>query len=210
VHVSLNGVDYELFATAADTQAPDHPLLANIPRPRIGFVGVVSDWVDFELVEKMAQRWPGRVVMVGPIKPSCLAATKRIPNAVWTGFIKERAELPSLIRGFDVVTIPFKKNELTDNMNPLKIWEYMATGKPIVSTALESMKMCAGLTEVANNSSEFLELIERNLQNAQPNAAARMALAREHSWDTIFEEMMQKLVKLLPSREAACKSPSLD
>jgi glycosyltransferase involved in cell wall biosynthesis len=210
VHVSLNGVDYELFATAADPSLPEHPLLEAVPKPRIGFVGFVSDWLDFELVSKMAERWPGRVVMVGPIKAGCQAASERISKAIWTGFIKDRAGLPALIRGFDVVTMPFLKNELTDNMNPLKIWEYLATGKPFVSTALESMRLCAGLGESARSHAEFLELVERGLLEGQAKAPARMALAREHSWDTIFDEMMQKLVKLLPSREAACKSPSLD
>jgi len=210
VHVSLNGVDYELFATAADARTPEHPLLANVSRPRIGFVGFVSDWLDFELVGKMAERWPGRVVMVGPIKPSCVAATQRIPKAVWTGFIKDRNELPALLRGFDVLTIPFQVNELTDNMNPLKIWEYLATGKPIVSTALQSMQLCAGLGAVAKSSAEFLDEIDRNLRDGNSNASARMALAREHSWDNIFDEMMEKLAKLLGSREAVCKSPSLD
>ena len=196
-HTVLNGVDFELFNHAARDDLAPHPRLSSIPGPRIGYVGLIEHWVDMELIEKMAARWPGQVVIVGPIAPALRARAGQIGNAIWTGFIDDRAELPSFIKGFDVVTMPFQVNELTNHMNPLKIWEYLATGKPFVATNLDSLELCQGVVDVAHSHEEFLDLGGARLDETDGKEEARIEVAMRHSWDVLFDRAMQLLSQTL-------------
>lgn len=196
-----NGVDYELFSQASQRQIAPHPILRDLKvdrGPLIGFVGLISHWMDFELVRMLGERWPGRVVMVGPIQPAQERQARAIPGVLWTGFVKQREELPSIIRGFSVCIMPFLVSELTNNMNPLKIWEYLATGKPFVSTNLRAVQPIGEHIDVARSNVEFLALVQRRLDKGdEERAADRMRVAREFSWETIFERVVAEIRPLL-------------
>jgi len=189
-----NGVDYDLFSQAASPELPTHPLLAPMKKPVIGYVGLTSDWTDFDLLRKLGERFPGQIVMVGPIHPKVEAAARAISGLIWTGFVKDRCKLPSLLKGFSVCIMPFLTNHLTQNMNPLKVWEYLATGKSFVSVDLPGLGEARPLIDVASTRDEFVGLVEQRLRGEpSERSVARQRLARKYSWDALFQQLLQHL-----------------
>lgn len=188
-----NGVEIDLFARAS--QAGEvHPLVAAARQPVIGYVGLTSHWMDFELLEMLGRRWPGQIVMLGPIAAQVEARARAVPGIVWGGFVPQHALGPYL-RGFAVCIMPHLVNELRRRSNPLKICEYLATGKPFVSVDLPALNAFRELIDVAHDREEFVALVEKNLQRASEPAmvARRQAAARAFSWDTIFADVLDQL-----------------
>lgn len=198
IDVIPNGVDYDLFSQVSNEHFAMHPSVASRQKPLIGFVGLTNNWVDFELLKMLGEKWPGQVMMVGPIDKSCELRVKSIPGLIWTGFVKDRAELPRYIKGFDVLIIPFLVNELTSNMNPLKIWEYLASGKPIISVDLPALDPVRDLVDVAPNPVNFVSMVENRIQHWNDGQGpARQVRAAQYSWDVIFDRMMGSLAGCL-------------
>ena len=199
-HLAPNGVEVDLFAQAS---APGelHPSV-DIGKPVIGYIGLTSHWMDFALLERLGRRWPGQVIMIGPISPQVEARARAIPGIVWLGFVPQH-KLPPYIRGFDVCIMPHVVNELRRRSNPLKIWEYLAMGKPFVSVDLPALQPVADLVDTARNADEFLNLVEKNL--AQPPnpgmIVRRQTAARAFSWDAIFSEVLARLLSRLESEK---------
>lgn len=194
-----NGVEYDLFASASQP-GPVHPLVAGLGRPLIGYVGLTSHWMDFQLLAMLGRRWPGRVLMLGPIAPRVEKQARSIPGVVWGGFVPQ-TELPPYLRGVDVTIMPHQVNALRRMSNPLKVWEYMATGKPFVSVDLPALDPARSLIAVARDRAHFLELVEEQLTARDGRLArVRQEAARAWSWDAIFARM---LGELLPRLEAA-------
>ena len=188
-----NGVDYNLFAQAGEPGAIA-PLLLGLKRPIVGYVGLTSHWMDFELLRKLAQRWPGQIVMVGPIQAQVEAQAKSIPGIVWAGFVPQ-PELPPYLRGMDVLIMPHKVNELRTRSNPLKTWECLATGKPFVTVDLPALNPARHLLHVAQNHDQFLELVTGCVKYDPPAAKlARQALATHYSWDALLEQLISNLL----------------
>jgi hypothetical protein len=113
---------------------------------------------------------------------------------VWLDFVPQH-KLPPYIRGFDVCIMPHVVNELRRRSNPLKIWEYLAMGKPFVSVDLPALHPVADLVDTARNADEFVSLVEKNLaQPANPEMIARrQTAARACSWDAIFAGILDQL-----------------
>ena len=130
------GVDGEHFgqARAAGTAVPAD--LAAMPKPVLGYFGVVDERMDYDLVARLADANPNwSVVMVGPVLKVDPSALPRRPNLHWLGQ-RAYADLPAFCKGFDLCLMPFALNEATEFINPTKALEYMATGRMIVSTAV--------------------------------------------------------------------------
>lgn len=191
-----NAADVEHFmkAQAPSTVIPDD--ISAIPGPIVGFVGVIQDWIDLDLVEEAALAHPEwSFVMIGPvaagIDTSCL---KSLPNVIFLGR-KEVKDLPNYIKAFDVCINPFKINELTDKVSPLKFYEYLASGKPIVSVNMPGVSEFSDVVEISNNSKEFITGIENALTDETPaKLHARLKKARENSWDSRAEYMQEKIL----------------
>ena len=191
-HRIPNGVDVDLFAQAGQPgEIP--PLVSMMRRPIIGCVGLVSPWTDFDLLEKLGRRWPNQVLMVGPVAAQVEERAKALPGVVWGGFVPQR-ELPPYLRGMDVCIMPYVVNDRTVKASPLRMWEYIATGKPVVSVDLPAVRAASEYVDVARDREHFVALLEQRLTSgaAYPASAAQSA-ARAYSWDTIFHEMMQHL-----------------
>ena len=125
-----HGVDVEFFGQEV---AAEHPLLNTIPKPRVGYFGLYDDRSDHELLSEVAQRMPDfSFVITGKVESDSLRQ-KRIPNIYFTGAIPY-GELPAMVKGWEALMLPYVINELTEAISPLKLKEYLATGKPIVST----------------------------------------------------------------------------
>ncbi len=139
-----HGVDYEHFARALSPDLPEPAELAAIPRPRLGFFGLLRDWVDLDLLAEVARRRPDwHVVLLGDSTVD-LAPYRQLANMHFLG-PKPYADLPAFCRGFEVGLIPFKLNALTRAVNPIKLREYLAAGLPVVSTPLPEVERYAGV-----------------------------------------------------------------
>ena len=189
--VITQGVDVDHFASAsAGPQAP----LGHLPRPVVGFMGLIAPWVDVPLVAEMARLRPDwSFVMVGRSAVD-LSPYRAIPNLHFTGGIPFE-KLPLFAGSFDAGLIPFKINPLTLASNPLKLFEYFALGIPVVSTPLPEVERFRPDVDIAATASEAVTaLLRRFGTEDQTGEERRRTVAREHSWELVTERQM-KLVE---------------
>ena len=189
-----HGVDHAHFASALDEQTVVAPQLANLPRPIIGFHGLIAEWVDLGLVRRVADAMPSAsVVLVGEVRASQepLAGARNVHVMGRVPY----AELPRWLRGFDAGILPFVIDELTLNANPLKLREYLAAGLPVVATALPEAEALAPQVAVARGDDEFVRLVEQAVAVREPWAArqARSAAMAGETWDGKVAEIEEIL-----------------
>ena len=201
-----HGVDYEHFrkALAPETKIP--PEIAALPHPRIGFFGLLADWVDIELMAETARRFPhGSLIALGKATTD-VSALERLPNVHLLGR-KPYAELPAYSKGFDVALMPFRINELTLNANPLKVREYLAAGLPVVSTPIPEVEVL-GQCRIAADADGFEREIRRALTDSGPSHE-RSERIREESWEAKLMEIERHLEAVLTDRacvvEGVCR-----
>lgn len=177
-----NAADYDHFSR--DVPPAEIPAeLSALPRPVIGYVGEVADWLDTSLLRALAARHPGwSIVLVGPATAEARAALAA-PNIRVLGR-RPYSELPRYLAGFDCTLIPFRATPLTAAVSPIKLYEYLAAGKPVVSTPLPSVMPFAREILIAAGP-RFLEAVEQAVAGASSTAAAesRRRCARAHTWD---------------------------
>jgi glycosyltransferase involved in cell wall biosynthesis len=188
-----NVADVDLFGTALDPGRID-PALAALPEPRIVFVGaVVATKLDLDLLTRLARaRRDWSFVLVGPVgtgDPSTDAsALDSEPNVYMLGF-RPYAELPAVLRGADVGLIPYALNDLTASVFPMKVYEYLAAGLPIVATRLPSLEGQPGVA-FGDGPDAMVEEIDRALRGRGGRAREERArLAVGHSWDARLAEI---------------------
>jgi len=180
-----HGVDWEHFARACEP-GPVPADLARLPRPVIGFFGLVADWIDLALVRRVADAYPrASVVLIGRV----LTSTTPLAGAPNVHFLgrKSYADLPDYCRGFDVALTPFKRNALAHAANPLKAREYVAAGLPSVCTDLPELRQIPGCTVVGDDDA-FVAEVGRALSAGGPDRA-RSALVRGESWEAKAAEL---------------------
>jgi glycosyltransferase involved in cell wall biosynthesis len=197
VRLMPNVADTELFARALEDGPVDAALDA-LPRPRIVFVGAVSAVkVDLELLAELARLRPEwSIVLVGPVglgdPGTDVSALARATNVHLLGH-REPAALPALLRGADAALIPYRLNRLTASIFPMKVYEYLAAGLPVVSTPLPSL---AGVGEIefaataAETAARLGELLAADSKKAR---RARSRAAAGHSWQARITEIDQAL-----------------
>lgn len=178
-----NGADVEHFA------APARPTVEfrDLPRPIVGFVGGLSEWVDLGLVADLARQRPAwSFVLVGPIGVDT-SIVQSLPNVRLAG-PRPYADLPAYLAAMDVGLIPFKRNEVTYHADPIKAYEYLAAGLPVVATDMPALRRLRHVVSLADSPAAFLAAI-RTAAEAGRDAGrdARQAEARRHSWTSRFE-----------------------
>ena len=190
-HFVSHGVDLPHFTRALDATTVIPEDLRHLPRPIIGFIGLLADWVDLELVRDIALRRPEwSFAMIGKTAAD-LGALRDLPNVHRLGQ-KPYAALPGYCRGLDVGIIPFRINQLTLRANPLKLREYLAAGLPVVSTPMPEVARYAGLVHLAEGVEAFTRGIEAALaaDDGRDDARRRRALAMaSESWEARVEEI---------------------
>ncbi len=199
IHLIPNAADVAHFRRALDPETPLAPELQGLPRPILGFVGVIQDWIDLDLIAELARRRPAwSFVLVGPAGPGVnLGPLREMANVHLLGR-RDKEVLPSYFKGFDLCLNPFRLNKLTATVSPLKFYEYLATGKPIVSVPLPEVEPFSGLVEIARGPDEFLQKIEAALASETPERqAARLQAAGANSWEQRVAEMMAKIAPRL-------------
>ena len=207
VHVIPNGVDYELFATAHDrTEAPP-PEMARIPHPIVGHIGRLQSGLDFGLLGELARRrrdWS--VMLLGPIpgrlppdRRALFEAFRAEPNAYYIEG-KPVRELPRYLRHVDVGLMAYKVEGWLKTAFPLKLFEYMAAGKPSVSSPLDECVRYSDIVAIAESVDEWIAAIEQWLANdSEALAQKRMAIAKANSWDVRCRRILELIDSTLDS-----------
>ncbi|GEA10944.1 glycosyltransferase [Alteromonas sp. KUL49] len=153
-HLLEHGVDYSLFAN----RVTPHPIL-NTQRPIIGFYGSISSWVDTDLLYRLATEHPEYdIMLVGKVKTDVTSLVS-LPNVVFVDAVNH-AELPQFSQHWDVLVMPFKDNEQIRACNPLKLREYLAAGRPVVSTYFPAVDTYSHLVHIAQDATSFVTCVK--------------------------------------------------
>lgn len=198
VHYVPHGVDHAHFAAALEAlELPDE--LAAIPSPRIGFFGLIHEWVDIDLIGRLADRLPFSFVLIGATDQDLGELVAR-PNVFHLGR-KPYSELPSYSRGFDAAIVPFRTSELTHSVNPIKLREYAAAGLPVVSTGLPEVRRCADIAVCADSDLEWEHALRAAVARGASDEERRQQSERVvgEDWNAVVGRIGE-LIKASPRR----------
>lgn len=195
--VVRHGVDFNHFRKALDPATIVPAEIASLPKPVIGFFGLIADWVDVELMAEVAKRYPtGSMVVVGKATTDT-SILKSLPNVHLLGR-KPYEQLPAYCKGFDVALNPFRINELTLNANPLKVREYLAAGLQVVSTNIPEVAIL-GTCRIANTHDEFLTQVDQALKSPGLHMEISESV-RAEGWDARLDEIERHLETALAAK----------
>jgi glycosyltransferase involved in cell wall biosynthesis len=190
----------EIFNRALDGDLPIPSDLLAIPEPRLGVVGLHDSRLDVDAIEALAQADPGwQVVLIGPIKQGQVdeARLRRHANIHLLGE-KPRPQLPGYLKGMAVTLIPYKANELTRNIFPLKLFEYLAAGLPVVAGGLPELARFQGIIGLPASATEYPREVRHALESDTPELrVSRVALAAENTWDHRVAEISRLVEEAL-------------
>ena len=209
VHCFPSSVDRAHFCKAR-ARLFDPADQEDLPRPRLGFYGVIDERFDTELLAKVAEMRPNwSFVMVGPVVKISEEDLPKRPNIHYVGG-KTYGELPSYLSGWDVALMPFAMNESTQFISPTKTPEYLAGGKPVVSTPIRDVVRHYGQLEgvkIADNADDFIAQCERAMELSRNPESGWLAeadlLLSSSSWDTTQARMAGLIADVLGTRTGA-------
>jgi UDP-galactopyranose mutase len=206
VHACPSSVDVAHFARArTGLRAPGDP--ASIPCPRIGYFGVIDERIDTDLLAGVAALRPEwQLVMVGPVVKIDPASLPRPENIHYLG-AKPYSELPRYISGWSAALLPFARNAATRFISPTKTPEYLAAGRPVVSTSIRDVVRPygeLGLARIADTAGDFVAAIEASLVDPEsPRLAAADAFLANTSWDTTWARIARLVDTAVAGRSRA-------
>ncbi|HET6557024.1 MAG TPA: glycosyltransferase [Prolixibacteraceae bacterium] len=204
IHPIPSSIDQAHFESGLGSDDPADQ--AGIPHPRVGFFGVLDERLDIELVDKIALQMPEvHFVMVGPIVKIDPAMLPRHENI---HYLRQKSyeELPFYLAHWDVAFLPFAKNDSTRFISPTKIPEYLAAGKPVVSTSIRDVIMPygeMGMVEIADSVNDFSSAIYRLLEREDNHGWEMMVKdhLKKNSWDLTWLKMRNIIYKTLEVEE---------
>lgn len=188
LHLVPNGVDFAAFTAALDPAVPVPAPLRALPRPVIGYVGAVNEKLDFALLRGVAEARPDwSLALVGPVDVRIdfagLSLIQSVPNIHFFGR-QPVADVPAWMKGCDVTLLPYRRNLWTENISPLKLYEYLAIGHPIVATNIPAVRDFAPVVRIAEGPEAFTAAIAAALaENDSAQVAERRRLAAANTWD---------------------------
>jgi glycosyltransferase involved in cell wall biosynthesis len=190
-HLVPNGAEFEHFSRVQNEKFPIPQELENVNRPIIGFYGGISDWINLDIIAKAAKNLPNcSFVLLGPIDTN-IDQFKNLSNAYFFG-PKPYSQLPNYIQSFDICLIPFKINKLTKSVNPIKMYEYLSAGKPVISTPLPEVLHYREVIEIVTNSEEMTKAITTILENgnSQTDVERCQNIGKRNSWDARWDMVL--------------------
>ncbi len=194
-HLVRNVGDFRHFSPAADRSIAD-PSLASLASPVIGFAGNMhGQKVDFDLLEQIAIRRPEwGLALIGPAHEDTIDAVQRVDrldNVRWVGPVSY-ADLPRYIAAMDVALIPYLSNAYTRSCFPLKTFEYLAAGKPVVASGVPELRGMGPHVVVADDPDAFIAAVELALLETSPaDVRSRQELAAANTWETRTSRLLE-------------------
>lgn len=172
-----------------------------IPHPRIGYIGNLNDKVDFALLAQLAKERPDwSFILVGPTNirsaevQNNFEALRRLSNVFLLGS-QARESLPNYIKGFDVCTMCYRQHGWANSVYPLKLHEYLASGKPCVGSGLVSLREFSEVVQIAETPQEWLEAIQSAIVDKDPKRSERrVQVAYENRLETRID-MIEKAIE---------------
>jgi glycosyltransferase involved in cell wall biosynthesis len=190
-----HGVDFHHFNKAVTQDLPCPEEIKNIPSPKFGFFGLIRDWVDLDLVASVAEKRPDwNFIFIGDADSNVnLSKYKKFKNIYFLGR-KKYDELPFYCKYFDAGLIPFKVNELTFAVNPIKLREYLSAGLPVISTPMPEVKLYESLVYIVKNTEEFIGACEEILQNKDAKVLEKRCNAmKKETWNQKLDIISKKI-----------------
>ncbi len=180
-----NAADYPFFALAGPND-----LLDGVPRPIVGYFGAIADWIDLDLVYEVAKRRPQySFVLIGQVFDRDVSRLESLGNVRLAGN-KPYAEIPSYLYGFDACLIPFLLNQVTKATDPVKLYEYLSLGKPVVATDMAELAQCGDLLYIGKDADDFAGKIDAALAEKDPERIRRrIDFARSNTWTRRVEQI---------------------
>lgn len=204
IHFVPEGADVAAFLASASPEVAVPEGMRDLAGHVVGYVGVIDFRLDVPLMTFLARERPEwTLAFVGPIKGDVddLSELRALPNVRFLGR-QDLADVPAFVKAMDVCLIPYILNDYTHHIFPLKLYEYMAAGKPIVATDMDEMRPYGGdEMTIARTHEQFLAAVEQAIASDSPErAAARREAARHHSWDHRVEQVSAILEPMLHER----------
>ncbi len=199
-----HGVDVDLFRRAGDVDTLLPPAARDLAAPVIGYIGSLHEWIDFELIAWLARQRPHWTFLLVGHAATDVGALRGLANVRLAG-AQPYADLPRWAKAFDAAIIPYRLNRQVANANPLKLREYLATGKPVVSVRNPEIEKFARWVRIADDREGFLQALERALAEDTPHAAAeRIAAVADQTWDRRVDDVLAVVARALhPNPQAA-------
>jgi GT2 family glycosyltransferase len=182
--LARNGVDYNFYLERCQPNS----LLAGMEHPIVGYYGAIADWFDLQLMIYVARNRPAySFVLLGGIFDVDVSELERLPNVRLLGQ-QPYETMPQYLYHFDACLIPFKTNHTTAATDPVKVYEYLSAGKPVVSVALSELEQYRDLLYIARDRDDFLAQLDRALAEDDPQIIEqRRSFAMQNTWEKRYE-----------------------
>lgn len=194
-----NGVEFAHFSDGVPNDGSVPPELKRIPPPILGYIGALGEWIDGEALSLLAESRPDwSLVMVGPVLDRAVAKRLSGYRNVHLLGVKPYEDLPRMLDAFAVALIPFKVNRVTCSIDPVKLYEYLAAGRPVVASNLPEVRRFGDLVSIYTAPSELVGLVEANLKELGEDAVLRRRrVAMENTWEQRTADMASAILKRL-------------
>ena len=196
-----NGVAFDLYASPQ----PEPEELRQLPHPRVGYVGVIKKHLDLRLLLEVASRHPEMgFIFVGPFgglggAADLVTALKQLPNVRFFGR-KPVAQLPAYMQHVDICMLPYLRNDYTRYIFPMKLHEYLATGRPVIGTPIPALEQFAGAISLAGTADEWSAALAENCLPAalsERQVLERRRIARNYDWNVLVSTIAMELCRHL-------------
>ncbi|MEK7540250.1 MAG: glycosyltransferase [Patescibacteria group bacterium] len=190
-----NGVDVDHFSREASN--PEQ--FSTLPRPFVVYIGVIQERLDVELLEQTARLIPSiQIVLAGPVWAGTpLGGLRELKNVMFLGPVPYQ-DLPNLLSQASAGIIPHRVNRFTASMNPLKLYEYLASGLPVISTPVQGTEQFASGVRVATTSTEFAAAIQQAISLPTPEKQKLKLLVQNQTWDQRIDQMIKIIQRSCP------------
>jgi GT2 family glycosyltransferase/glycosyltransferase involved in cell wall biosynthesis len=193
--LARNAADYDFYAA----RCQPNELLPDAKHPIIGYYGAIADWFNVELLAEVARLRPDYTfVLLGGVFDVDVSALQRLPNVRLLGQ-QPYETMPQYLYHFDVCIIPFKINPITEATDPVKLYEYLSGGKPVVAVSLPELEPYRDYVHLADDPTDFAAQLDHALTTDSPTKIEqRKTLAQQHTWQSRYQTIVTRLREITP------------